>query len=245
MKTQKINPTLLSVVLFSLLAAQVAFAVYDPSTGRWLQRDALEHMERDPRPAVPGSSKGEIAAPEPHANLYEFNVNNPISFYDPLGLDPRSDMLGAIESGDPEQIKIVIETWGDALSPELRSQGYNAIRRIAAQEAKRLAEQKAAQELEKKLSQEAANRLKSKAEDIIARECKGSINRRFPEEMKQKTLEEIERRAKEGYKPAQTAKKLLESLEYKKKELCGMASKYFLRRNIKVISRANHFGSRE
>jgi hypothetical protein len=203
----------LGVIALILLATNA-------DAGRWLSRDPIEHMERDPQPAIPDSSEGAFGSAawdfQEQLNLYRFVDNNPINFVDPLGLDPRSDLLGAIESGNPEQIKIVIETWGEALSPELRSQGYNAIRRMAAQEAKKIAEQKAAQELEKKLVQEAAKRFKSKAEDIIAKECKGSINRRFPDQMRQKTLEEIERLAKEGDKPAQTAKKLLESLEYKK-----------------------------
>lgn len=169
---------------------------YDPNLQRWIQRDPI------------GETGG--------INLYGFVGNNPINLIDPLGLDPRSDLLGAIETGDPAQIQVVIETWGDALSPGLRNQGFNAIKRITAQKVREEEERIAAQELEKKLLQEAAKRLKSKAEDIIANECKGSINRKFPDQMRQKTLEEIEALAKQGDKPAQTAKKLLESLEYKK-----------------------------
>jgi hypothetical protein len=65
MKIQKLQPTLLAVALFTFLAAQTALAVYDPSTGRWLQRDPI------------GEAGG--------LNLYGFVDNNPVNFVDPLG----------------------------------------------------------------------------------------------------------------------------------------------------------------
>jgi thioredoxin-like negative regulator of GroEL len=65
-------------------------------------------------------------------------------------------------------------------------------------------------------AQAAINRLKSRAADIIARECKGSINREFPGELLEKTLEEILKLARGGDKAAQTARKLLSDLRFKK-----------------------------
>jgi hypothetical protein len=69
MKTQKIQPTLLAVVLFTLLVAHTALAVYDPSTGRWLQRDPI------------GEAGG--------INLYQFVGNNPLGYVDPTGLSQQ------------------------------------------------------------------------------------------------------------------------------------------------------------
>ena len=62
----------------------------------------------------------------------------------------------------------------------------------------------------------AIDRLRSRATDIIAKECKGSINREFPEQLRQKTLEEIFELAKKGDESARTAKKLLSDLRFKK-----------------------------
>ena len=72
------------------------------NAGRWLTRDPLEFMERDPRPTMPNSSMGnsvplsvlEINAPklelnnnyQQQANLYTFVDNNPVNEIDPLGL---------------------------------------------------------------------------------------------------------------------------------------------------------------
>ena len=81
----------------------------------------------------------------------------------------------------------MLDTAGDVLSPAARKAAETAIRR-----------------------------LESKASDIIARECVGKINRVFPEEMREKTLEEILKLARQGNKAAQTAKKLLTSSEYLK-----------------------------
>lgn len=62
----------------------------------------------------------------------------------------------------------------------------------------------------------AIDRLKSKAADIIAKECKGSINREFPDQLRQKTIEEIFELAKKGDESARTAKILLSDLRFKK-----------------------------
>ncbi len=55
------------------------FRGYDPNLGRWLSRD----------PYVDGYGNGAEIAISP--NLYEYSLNNPISFFDPLGLDTHLD----------------------------------------------------------------------------------------------------------------------------------------------------------
>ena len=139
---------------------------YDPNLGRWIQRDPI------------GEQGG--------LNLYGYVANSPINEIDPLGLDPRSDLLGAIEGGDPAQIQIVIETWGDALSPGLRNQGYNAIKRIAAQKARQEAERLAAEQAAKKILEQ---KLKTRCGDLI----KGTFKRSksYHSELEDETYEEL------------------------------------------------------
>jgi uncharacterized protein RhaS with RHS repeats len=65
MKTiQKICFCVVAVILFAANA----------NAGRWLTRDPIEFMERDPKPT------------SVDANLYTFVDNNPINYIDPLGL---------------------------------------------------------------------------------------------------------------------------------------------------------------
>lgn len=66
----------LAVVLWCVLASMDAGAYYNPSTGRWLSRDPIEE--------------------EGGLNLYGFCLNDPITKWDYLGLDPR-------QFGTPEQ----------------------------------------------------------------------------------------------------------------------------------------------
>ncbi len=123
-------------------------------------------------------------------DAYAYVGNNPLIFRDPLGLQKDSvtaTLEAAIRNGNPREIQAVLDTAGDVLSPAARKAAQIAIRR-----------------------------LESKARDIIARECVGKINRVFPEEMREKTLEEIIKLARQGNKAAQTAKKLLTSSEYLK-----------------------------
>jgi len=54
------------------------------------------------------------------------------------------------------------------------------------------------------------------AQEIISSEKKGSINREFPASMKNKTLKEIEKLAREGNRDAQKAKKLLNDKRFNK-----------------------------
>ena len=62
------------VTLALLAVACPVHAFYNPSTGRWLSRDPL----------------GELGG----KNLYGFNYNNPIQFYDPDGRNPGVIVIG-------------------------------------------------------------------------------------------------------------------------------------------------------
>ncbi len=59
-------------------------------------------------------------------------------------------------------------------------------------------------------------RSSKKAQEIISSEKKGSINREFPTSMKNKTLKEIEKLAKQGNRDAKKAKKLLNDKRFNK-----------------------------
>jgi len=123
-------------------------------------------------------------------NPYTYVGNDPVNFRDPLGLAKDSvtaSLEAAIRNGNPGEIQAILDTAGEVLSPAARQAAQTALRRLG-----------------------------SKASDIISRECVGKINRVFPEQMREKTLEEIIRLARQGDKAAQTAKKLLTSGEYLK-----------------------------
>jgi RHS repeat-associated protein len=123
-------------------------------------------------------------------NPLSYVGNNPATFRDPLGLATDSvtaSLEAAIRNGNAGEIQAILDTAGDVLSPAAKQAAQAALRR-----------------------------LQSRAEDIIARDCLGKINRVFPEEMRQKTLQEIINLARQGNKAAQTARKLLTSGEYLK-----------------------------
>jgi RHS repeat-associated protein len=69
----------LSVLLWTLLAAEDAFAFYNPSTGRWLSRDPAPDMAL--RNLDHAQSRSSL-----ENNLYLFVRNVPLSFIDPFGL---------------------------------------------------------------------------------------------------------------------------------------------------------------
>jgi len=103
MKTTK----LIIMFLGLLLTAQAAFAWYDPSTQRWLTRDPIGEpgfQLRQAATAIPQlrqSQKNKILSSPSRwitrdpiskpsvdkANLYVCVVNNPISHFDPVGLN--------------------------------------------------------------------------------------------------------------------------------------------------------------
>jgi RHS repeat-associated protein len=156
--------------------------------GRWLTRDPIGFMELDPRPTLPWMSvpatsfdyRGQI-------NLYDYVLNNPINYIDPLGLDPYSELMGAIARGDPDAIDLILDSYGDILTDAQQQLGKNA-----------------------------AQKFRSTAKDWIAKQCKGSINQKFPDQFRNDTLAEIKNAAKSGDKAAQTAWKLLNDSRFKK-----------------------------
>lgn len=73
----KTNRAMLFLVLLCVTLVQNAQAFYNPSTGRWLSRDPIEE-------------KG-------GKNLYGFNYNDPIQFYDKDGRHPAAvALIGAV-----------------------------------------------------------------------------------------------------------------------------------------------------
>ena len=71
----------------------------------------------------------------------------------------------------------------------------------------------------KQLAREAIKKLRTKARDWIGQQCKGSINQEFPEELREKTLEEIQdlsRSKGDGADVAKKAWKLLNDSRFRK-----------------------------
>jgi uncharacterized protein RhaS with RHS repeats len=112
----------LAAVAF-VFAANMASAFYLPEEGRWLPRDPI------------GENGG--------LNLYDYVNNNPINVADPLGLDPYSDLFGAIADGNAAQIQLVLDTYADAgLTEEQAALGRTALQHLerkAAEETARVA----------------------------------------------------------------------------------------------------------
>jgi RHS repeat-associated protein len=123
-------------------------------------------------------------------NLYAYVQNSPTNFKDAMGLQYDSvsrSLLEAIKRGDIAEIENILESSGDVLSAELKEAARAAIKR-----------------------------LRSKVKDIIAKECKGSVNTEFPDELRERTLEEVMKLAKQGNAAARKALKLLNDLRFKK-----------------------------
>jgi RHS repeat-associated protein len=86
------------------------FRVYEPSLQRWLNRDPI----------------GEWGG----INLYGFVENNPINLYDSFGLDPESELIGAILRGDADAIESILDAYGDILTPGQRARAQAALRSL-------------------------------------------------------------------------------------------------------------------
>ena len=120
-------------------AVIILFAA-NANAGRWLTRDPIEFMERDPRPTISGTIPSMAFDDPQQINLYAYVLNNPINFIDPLGLigTPAENLALVLAVGEEE----AAETIGPAAA------------RIAAQSIERKAAEelaaKAAQALEKR-----------------------------------------------------------------------------------------------
>ena len=122
-------------------------------------------------------------------NLYGYVGNDPVNYRDPLGLieDSATQSLAqAIARGSSEEIQLMLDT-----QPQLSTEAQA-------------------------LGKAAVDKLRSTAGDLIAKNCKGSINRVFPDQLREKTFEQISNLAKQGDKIAQTAKKLLTDARFQK-----------------------------
>ncbi|MGH8488940.1 MAG: RHS repeat-associated core domain-containing protein [Gammaproteobacteria bacterium] len=142
---------------------------YDPETGRWTAKDPIRFDSGD-------------------TNLYGYVLNDPINFFDPLGL-AKDTITARIEAlaarGDLRSLQNLSES--GALNPS--------------QEA---------------LAKQALDRLTSRVDDIISRELQGSVRSEFPSELLEKTLADIFKGAQAGDRACRTAKKLLTSRRFKK-----------------------------
>jgi RHS repeat-associated protein len=171
---------------------------FDPETGlhfyRWRTYDSAtgRFLQEDPilregNPSIPYLVP--LVVPDPSSlHMYSYVRNDPVNSVDPMGWADNS-VNAAIRQAAARGDLAELETILEATTGNKAAQAA---------------------------AQAAINRLKSRAADIIARECKGSINREFPGELLEKTLEEILKLARGGDKAAQTARKLLSDLRFKK-----------------------------
>jgi hypothetical protein len=194
----KINqvPFLLALLLGLLLPAFDARSFYDPSQGRWVNRDPLgaEVSTIDVLATPDLQEPGGFMSDFPllpfeawgGANLYGFIENNPNSFVDPFGLTSiHAQVAVAAARGDVLALQSLLATG------QLN----------AAQTA---------------LAQATINKYRSTAIQWITRNCRGGIGREFPSQFYNQTLEQIRRAAQSGDRAARKAWKLLNDKRFEK-----------------------------
>jgi uncharacterized protein RhaS with RHS repeats len=120
-------------------------------------------------------------------NTYGYALQNPLNFIDPSGL-----------------AKTTIEA---AIEQALRRGDLGELEELLGA---------SVSDSETAAARAAIKRLQTRAQDIISKECRGSINREFPNELRDKTLQELFELEKQGNGNATKALKLLRSNEYKK-----------------------------
>lgn len=104
--------------VFSLFIISIAFGVYDPQTGRFLQRDSLGTGPMvvfagggGPRiigtkgPLVPGGTASNISQFIDGMNLYEYVKSNPIMLTDPTGGCSSKDPHGQDSPSDAKKVR--------------------------------------------------------------------------------------------------------------------------------------------
>ena len=114
-------------------------------------------------------------------NTFEYVESNPLTFVDLQGL-VKDSVSATIEAAISRGNTQTLQTL-------VESGGLNLIQQQAASLG--------------------IQRLETRAADLIARELRGSVNQVFPGQLRDKTLAEIIKGAREGDKACQTAKKLL------------------------------------
>ena len=98
-----------------VVAMGVILLAVNADAGRWLTRDPIEHMERDPQPTV------DLWDCQQQINLYQFVGNNPISRIDPLGLWWWD--RGLIQIGGPQLLHDIFIGNNKGPAPDPNSQG--------------------------------------------------------------------------------------------------------------------------
>ena len=159
---------------------------YDSSTGRYLQSDPIGVMRDYSNPRLQAAvGMGVTATEQEHYSL---------------------NSLFGYANQNP--VSFIDPTGLDSLRAKLMV----AIGRGNTRQLKNLLDALGDPKL-KKAAQDAIDKFSSKAEDWISKNCKGSINKKFPDEMRDKTLEEIRNGKTQAHK---TAWKLLNDSRFKK-----------------------------